>query len=150
MEVFFARFSHLSEAIFDQLDAVNFAKCREVSWDWREYLADKRFLQIKVIRSLIGNVGQPWERFFKASNTDTIKQLRNAVERLYTNDWPEWKCDGHNWESRHNGKPLQLDESLTPLHVAATYKGRLAVYKYVHDITRDKNPISGDGSTPLH
>ena len=95
MEVFFARFSHLTEAIFEQLDAVNLAKCREVSWDWQEYLVDKRFLHIRVIRSLIGNVGQPWERFFKASNTDNIKQLRNAVERLYANDWPGWKCDGH-------------------------------------------------------
>ena len=82
MEVFFARCSHLTEAIFEQLDAVNLAKCREVSWDWQEYLVDKRFLHIRVIRSLIGNVGQPWERFFKASNTDNIKQLRNAVERL--------------------------------------------------------------------
>lgn len=76
-------------------------------------------------------------RFFKASNTDNIKQLRNAVERLYANDWPGWKCDGHK-------KPLQLDESLTPLHVAATHQGRLAVYKYILDITRDKNPISGE------
>ena len=88
MEVFFARFSHLTEAIFDQLDAVNLAKCREVNWHWQEYLDDKRFLQIKVIRSIIGNVGQPWERFFKASNTDIIKQLRNAVEQLYANDRP--------------------------------------------------------------
>ena len=104
MEVFFARFSHLTEAIFDQLDAVNLAKCREVNWHWQEYLDDKRFLQIKVIRSIIGNVGQPWERFFKASNTDIIKQLRNAVEQLYANDRPGWKCDGHK-------KPLLLDES---------------------------------------
>ena len=106
MEVFFARFSHLTEAIFDHLDAVNLAKCREVSWDWQEYLAEKRFLHIRVIRSLIGNVGQPWERFFKSSDTLTISPspINSKKKFLILND-----CQNMHSHRRYISKTTKVE-----------------------------------------
>ena len=140
MEIFFARFSHLTETIFDQLDKANLTKCREVSRQWQQYLDEKRFLQIRVIRSVIGNVGKPWEIFFKASNTESIQQIRYAVERLYSSCL-EWRRDIIT--------QLCLDESLTPLHVAA-WGGHMAICKLFMENLADKFPKNENGQTPLH
>ena len=88
---------------------------------------------------MLDSIGKDFSKHLIQTTSSSLETLLKdwGIQRLYANDWPGWKCDGHK-------KPLQLDESLTPLHVAATHQGRLAVYKYILDITRDKNPISGE------
>ena len=88
--VFFSRFSHLTEQIFDELDNVGLTNCSVICRQWQSYLEDKRFFQIRIIKSKMakdGKVGESWEEFFKASNSKTIKYLANCVTELCENGY---------------------------------------------------------------
>ena len=53
MQEQFARFPHISEKIFDQLDDQNLVKCRRISKSWCKYLDDQKNLYIRTIKQSI-------------------------------------------------------------------------------------------------
>ena len=53
MQEQFARFPHISEKIFDQLDDQNLVKCRRISKSWCKYLDDQKNLYIRIIKQSI-------------------------------------------------------------------------------------------------
>ena len=53
MQEQFARFLHISEKIFDQLDDQNLVKCRRISKSWCKYLDDQKNLYIRIIKQSI-------------------------------------------------------------------------------------------------
>ena len=53
MDKQFARFPHISEEIFDQLDNQNLVKCRRISKSWCNYLDDQKILYIRIIKQSI-------------------------------------------------------------------------------------------------
>ena len=128
IEMVFSRFSHLTEQIFDELDNVGLANCLGISRQWQSYLEDKRFFQIRIIKSKMakdGKVGNSWEEFFKASNTKTIKYIVNSVIKLCPN--------GITLRNEDNFlEHVMLDVCLTPLHIAAVV-GKLSIFKYIFD-----------------
>ena len=92
MEVIFSRFSHLTEQIFNNLDNVCLTSCTQVSRQWQNYLENKRFLGIRMIKSKMasakdGKVGKPWEEFFKTSNSKTVNYMANSVLELCKNEF---------------------------------------------------------------
>ena len=53
MQEQFARFPHISEKIFDQLDDQNLVKCRRISKSWCNYLDNQKILYIQIIKQSI-------------------------------------------------------------------------------------------------
>ena len=49
MEELFARFPHISEKIFQQLDDKSLTNCREVSKSWQEFLDSKNMSWIRIV-----------------------------------------------------------------------------------------------------
>ena len=156
MEVIFSRFSHLTEQIFDNLDNVCLTNCTQVSRRWQSYLENKRFLGIRMIKSKMasakdGKVGKPWEKFFKASNSKTVNYIANSVMELCNKEFAVESMDNYieYAKLRTNFYFAKFDESLAPLHIPAI-QGKLTVFKYIFDISKNKEPKNSDGYTPLH
>ena len=72
-----------------------------------------------------GKVGKSWEEFFKASNTKTIKYMADSVKYV--------KCD----------------KSFAPIHIPAI-EGELDIFKYVYNISKNKEETSRQGYTAQH
>ena len=53
MQEQFARFPHISEKIFDQLDDQNLVKCRRISKSWCNYIDNQKNLYIRIIKQSI-------------------------------------------------------------------------------------------------
>ena len=98
MEEQFARFPHISEQIFGQLNNQNLAKCREISKSWCNYLDNQKFMNIRIIKQsirssdckdnfqwLIDETKKPWREFFKRASGESIqyfaKVLPKSVEK---------------------------------------------------------------------
>ena len=129
MEEVILRISHLGEKIFAQLDNLSLARCREVSRIWKTFLDQQKFLHIRSIQSFIEKkheIGDPWKKFFKISNTEMILLLKTAVENVYSNK--AWYTEG----------------ILNPHHVAAIY-GQNHLYKYIEEKLGDKSEESNFG-----
>ena len=141
MEVAFRRFPHLSEKSFQYLDDTNFAKCREISKIWKEYLDETKDLKIRIIRSIrrfiVENsheIEKSWDFFFKTMDTKTIMEFGSFLKILGRKK---------QWTS------FLKDKGLTPLHVAG-FMGKLELYKEISEQIDDINPKTGEGFTPLH
>ena len=54
--VFYARFSHISEKIFENLDIKSLKNCRVVSKSWQECIDNRDILWIKIAKNEDGNM----------------------------------------------------------------------------------------------
>ena len=81
MEVISLRFPHLIEKIFKFLDNQNFIKCMEVSRMWCSHLEVQKFVQIRIIKTIVkqfDDVEEIWNNVFKNTSTETITELQLA------------------------------------------------------------------------
>ena len=134
MEELFERFSHLSETIFNCLENRSLVKCKEVSRIWCDYISEQKLYHSRIIHLIVGNyhrVGTDWDVFRKCT-TNTIKNLRHAVEHFYL------KKDN-----------IHYHELLTPIHVAAG-TGDLSLLEEIQKKEEEKYPEDIEGFTPLH
>ena len=53
--IFYPRFPHIAEQIFEQLDGKSLKNCREVAKLWQECIDDKNLLLIKIVEDIGGN-----------------------------------------------------------------------------------------------
>ena len=53
MEEAFLRFPHLSERIFDSVDNKSLSNCKGVSKSWYDYLDAQKFLETRIIKSIL-------------------------------------------------------------------------------------------------
>ena len=88
MEILFARFSHLTEDIFHQLDNQSLVKCRLVGKNWQDYIDNQcqKLLQIRIITININKyqkIGHSWRRVFHTANTQTIIDLGESIGKFY-------------------------------------------------------------------
>ena len=95
MEEQFARFPHISEQIFGQLNNQNLAKCRKISKSWRNYLDNQKFMNIRIIRQsirpsdckdnfqwLIDETKKPWREFFKRASSESIQYFAKVIRKV--------------------------------------------------------------------
>ena len=135
MEERFERFSHLSEAIFNCLDNKSLVKCKEVSRIWCDYISEQKLYHIRIIHLTVGKfheVGRDWKKVFRKGATNTMKNLRHAVEQFYLE-----KNNVHYYEG------------LTPIHVAAG-TGDLSLLEEIQKTAQEKYPEDSEAFTPLH
>ena len=142
MEDITLRFSHLSEKIFKSLDNQNLVKCMEVSRMWCGHLEVQKFVQIRIIEAIVvqfDEVVEIWNNAFKDTSTETITELRLAVQEFYK-----------IFEDYDNlGSVLCVNNGLSPIHVAAGVSN-INLLKKLQEKTTDKYPKNQEGWTPLH
>ena len=135
MEIFFTKFSHLTEKVFDQLDDKSLVNCRKVNKSWQNYLDNQKLLQIRIIKATISHfheVGPAWTRVFDKATTKTIMDLGESVRKFYQKD-----------------PGLTYHKGLTPLHVTAG-TGNLLTLLNIYDKAIQKCPKDEEGMIPLH
>ena len=122
MEELILRFGHITKQIFSNLDDKSLSDCREVSKSWRNFLDGQKFLHIRIIQSHIEKkheIGEPWKKLLKISNSEMIILLNSAVKEVYSKNI----C----WTTK---------QMFDPLHVAAIY-GQKCLYKYIEEKVGD-------------
>ena len=172
MEEIFLRFPHLSENIFEFLDNQSLAKSRKVCKTWNRHLEDLKFLQIRIIKSLIekyDKVGEPWKKIFRYADKKIMTYFRIEImnqKYLYlfwrTNLTPMHFAalignkNEQLWKfiiEKSENKNPRSNNGLTPLHLAA-FKNHFDCYKnimrYVEENNQDINPGDENGNTPFH
>ena len=115
MDEQFARFPHISEEIFDQLDDQNLVKCRRISKSWCNYLDDQKILYIRIIKQSI-------------KSSDYIKAPPHSVYRGCLNSYPD-ACTDCNpcGEGLENG----VDETLLEQMGMRKYAEMVAILQSV-------------------
>ena len=162
MEIFFTRFSHLSQEIFNCLDNKNLSKCREISRSWHNYLDTKKFSQVRFIKGILEDWHEEthsWTKFkvpasyqlvFDKANAETIIELGIAVNQfyIYAKEASRGWYKDNIWGIKTTKTTLS-DQGLTPLHIAAA-TGYVSLYENLRKIAKVKNPNDFDGRKPLH
>ena len=132
METITLRFPHLSDLIFDQLDNQSLANCKIVSKTWSIYIGGQKFYAIRIIKETVLNVSnklsKPWFEVFKKANTYNIMELKVCLDQFL--------------------KENCFNEGCTPLHIAAGV-GNIFLYKSIHELTKNKQPGTEDGTQPI-
>ena len=95
MEEQFARFPHISEKIFGQLNNQNLAMCRKISKSWRKYLDNQKFMNVQIIKQsirssdckddflwLIDETKKPWREFFKRASAESIQYFAKVSRKV--------------------------------------------------------------------
>lgn len=143
MEDVFLKFPHLSEEIFKSSGNQNLVKCIEVSRMWCNYLEVQKFVQIRIIESIVmqfNEVEEIWNNAFKDTSTETIIELRLGVQEFYK----AFEDKLHN-----NYGVVCLNHGLSPIHIAAGVSN-INLLKKLQGKTTDKYPKNQEGWTPLH
>lgn len=94
MEEQFARFPHISEKIFGQLNNQNLAMCRKISKSWCKYLDNQKFMNIQIIKQsirssdckddfmwLIDETKKPWREFFNRASAESIQYFAKVSRK---------------------------------------------------------------------
>ena len=120
MEIVLIRFPRLGQQIFKELDDKSIEKCRGVNQFQKNFLDNDSLLWKRKIKKYIKHFAEfkkDWELVTKKVTTDFLKNLSNAVERIFTND--EW----------YNEWPEEGDQ-YSPLQIAAE-NGVLSLYESI-------------------
>ena len=168
MEELFLRFSHLSEQIFCNLTNETLIKLKEVSRPWNEYMADQKFLEIRIIEATVQDfhkLDNVWKKVFKTLSKETSSDLRRAVCQFYVKNQdlnfyetvtPLHVAAGAGHEllfinifKKSKDKYPKDEEGQTPLFYAAQ-NGHLDIFSFIMGRIEEKNPRQNDGSTPFH
>ena len=131
METLTMRFPHLSEMIFDYLDNQSLAKCKIVSKTWNIYIEEQKFYGIRIIKETVERfhkLSNPWFEVFKKANTCNIKELKSCLDQFL--------------------KENCFNEGCTPLHIAAGV-GNIILYESIHELAKNKQPGTEDGTQPI-
>ena len=140
MEEVFLRFSHLIENIFDSLNSESFAKSKEVSRSWDEYLDDQKFLQIRA--SKVKLVIETVEKFGQVPERKILSRPVKNTFDLETRKTIINEARNGNFNLVHTYIMNNLDYMYhgQPFLFATTYC-HFEVVKYLVDNLEDKNPI---------
>ena len=161
IEEIFARFPHLSDAIFVRLDDRSLASCREVNKTWQAFVDRQRIYWIRKILKYANpqsKFHEEWKTVVAKTPIKVLKQFarfvwlqpKNESSPLYVagslGDIELFNCikekTGLNEESKNN-------QGRTPFHVAA-FNNRISLCKAIIEKMQDKNPGCNTGETPLH
>ena len=160
--VFYARFPHISEKIFEKLNINSLKKCREVSKSWEESIDNKNIIWKRVVKNKDIN-----KIFQSACNEDHVKLAKMLVENpakynIDLNSKDEsgktafhWVCKkGHSkiaeilvQKSTENILDLNAKDKckLTPFYYACA-NGHLVIVEMLVQISGEFNfDLSGEG-----
>ena len=124
----FARFPHISESIFSQLDYQSLLSCRQVSKSWYKAIAVEKASYLKIIKNYTKCTGELLEEILEIVNAPII--LVSILNKIFDN-FPRGTNQSHQYLKMWGN---------TPIHIAAG-RGHLAAYNLIMENVVDKNPI---------
>ena len=150
MDLFFQRFSHLSVAVFSQLDNEYLMKCKEVSKPWCNYIKKQKLPWIRMIEKSVGYINdkdfpKTWSKVMCKTSLEFIEELAKTADNFYKSHLSIFDSA---WSPLHIAAGcgnldicqfiidrisvfhITNDKRYTPLHVAA-YGGHLEIYKLI-------------------
>ena len=144
--IFFLRFPHLVQSIFEILDDENLIKCKTVSRSWSSYMDEERFFWKRIIKKLVHDYDdfrKEWIVAMKKADIEMIKELGCAVQKIFS---------GHSSQCVDKENCKHLTIQISPLYLCAEF-GLVTLCKFLLPISEDKNPKNkaADGwTTPIH
>ena len=163
-----ARFPHLGEQIFQQLDYQNLVRCKMVSRSWLSCVEEQNFYYIQLIKAFTNCSDELLKNVLQKSKLEAVIELAYDVFNVYTKPKEIFnRMPIH--EAAENGLfdvcQLSIDEFSnpmdenwqTPLHLASA-NGHLSICQLILDANTDKdedfNTVESlrdkNGQTPLH
>ena len=166
MNTLFARFPHLSEAIFSIVDNKSLSNSRKVNREWRSSIDNLRNRWIRKIQwrtKKCDKFRSEWNIALKGAPVEILKKLGVAID----------KFNGFRGTNIIELSPLHIvarfgplelftylfaktkvknpadDQKWTPFHEAVS-SGHLEIVKCIFEEVQDKNPKEKDGWTPIH
>ena len=166
MNTLFARFPHISEAIFSIVDNKSLSNSRKVNREWRSNIDNLKNRWIRKIQwrtKKCDKFRNEWDLALKGTPVEILKKLCSAID----------KFNGFRGTNIIQLSPLHIvarigpselftyvlakmeiknpenDHKWTPFHEAVRY-GHLDIVKCSFDNVQDKNPKDKDGWTPIH
>ena len=163
----FARFPHIGDQIFINLDDQNLTKCREVCDSWMTFLDNEKLIWARIIMSHIeASNSWNWQKFLSTTSTSMLCKIATRIQHFYKY---EYNIHGIVKEmSPLHFAVMMYDDTkycinlikngtinypkdengMTPLHYAAKY-GYICVCQLLLKNFSDKNPKSTTDKTPL-
>ena len=127
MEEVIARFPHLGEQIFQQLDYQNLVRCKMVSRSWLSCVEDQKFYYIRLIKAFTNCSDELLKKLLQKQKLEAVIELAYDVFNVHT-------------------KVKEIFNRM-PIHDAAE-NGLFDVCQLIID--EFSNPIDEIGQTPLH
>ena len=161
MNALFARFPHISEAIFSKVDNKSLSNSRKVNREWRSNIDNLKNRWIRKIQwrtKKCDNFKNEWDIALKGTPVEILKNLGAAIDKF--NGFREMSPlhivarFGHlelftYILAKMRVKNPESDLKWTPFHEAVRF-GHLAIVKCITKEVQDKNPKDKDGWTPIH
>ena len=133
MNTLFARFPHISEAIFSIVDNKSLSNSRKVNREWRSNIDNLKNCWIRKIQwrtKKCDNFRSEWNITLKGTPAEILKKLGLAIDKF-------------------NGIWGTNIFQLSPLHIVASF-GQLELFTYVLAKMKVKNPENEKKWTPFH
>ena len=135
METILKRFSVVGEKILKNLDGKSLARSKKASRGIAEFLENKKFYFISIIKKYKGNFKgfeKSWNEVIHKSQIKIIRQLAIAVQLYFKTH------------------PFQfMTKEAAPLLIAVK-ESNIKLCEYIISKTSNKNPADTAGWTPLH
>jgi ankyrin repeat protein len=133
MDEIFARFPHIGEQIYTELDDQTLTRCRQVCDSWRTFLDNEKLLWVRSILSYIEPHNScQWKNFMKKNPASILAEIEHGVRQFYTK------------------YPFKI-EGMSPMHFAAMYGNICALKSLINDSAISSDyPRNARRRTPLH
>jgi hypothetical protein len=164
-QIFFLRFPHLSEAIFNNLDNQSLVSCRGVGRTWMNCLDTQKFLLMRKIQKSVEThfrFNKTWQMLAKNVSIGIIQQFDVATVEFFSKIEEESKGYGLFLLDSDSDSDSDLDSDsdsdsdskpeenyLTPIHVAA-FTGNTFLWKALAERVKETQPCDQFGRKPLH
>ena len=162
IEEIFARFPHLSDAIFVRLDDRSLASCREVNKTWQAFVDRQRIYWIRKILKYANpqsKFHEEWKMVLDKKPIKTLKEFGRLVWLQPQNEYSPLYVAGamgniELFNSIKEKTGLKEDSKnnhggSTAFHIAA-FNNCISLCKVIIGEIQDKNPVNENGDTPLH
>ena len=132
MDEIFARFPHIGDQIYTELDNQTLTRCRQV-WDsWRTFLDSEKLLWVRSILNYIEPENSyQWKNFTKKNPASILEEIEHGVRQFYTK------------------YPFKI-EGMSPMHFAAMYGNICVLKSLTNDSAISDYPRNARRRTPLH
>ena len=132
MDEIIARFPHIGDQIYTELDNQTLTRCRQVCDSWRTFLDSEKLIWARSILNYIEPENScQWKNFMKKNPASILEEIEHGVRQFYTK------------------YPFKI-EGMSPMHFAAMYGNICVLKSLINDSAISDYPRNARRRTPLH
>jgi hypothetical protein len=165
--IIIARFPHVANDIFKELDNETLTNCRKVSRLWCDHLDNQKMYWVRMVQRYSTNTTnsyQQWKKVLKYTPVEYVKDLSVSTQQFVKKKsrrsklqcFPLQVFDGQGnlelcmymFEKTKKSKPSR-NNKWTALHMSAS-KGHKEICEFRMHNSEKGNPANEKGMTPLH